>query len=413
MTSDRTVLDVRVRVRYVYLTRPSRLTGLWDDTIRYAILHVPSVFIQKIRRITGYGGEDNMQLEPWVTKEDSGDSSSRVAYSLNPVIRANNIQVFGYEFVKALVSAISTTPQHTSEKTSDLYKKTLALLTQLDSQAEDNDDPFNAAFSGWRPSSLNNVRYRDGLKMFATLWKRLQRIASVSEVTLRALKAYLCAAAERIHTILLSEDMRMELEPDEIKAVEVVQIFPLKIDSSKKKNKRRKLDSGGDLIVKSTFSSGATSHALPGDNESPSVTINPYRAAVHYFFDSVKWKEVPGQLKPKHKEGDKNLGRNHCSIVLRSSVASNGNTKTLCNHLVENHGRTVVPHFRLLKEKRKSCMEIKDINDILSRAMEEYNTQGFDSTIFADLLNRVVVEEDLPFLIVDSPTFQELLIYLQ
>ncbi|KAH8913994.1 hypothetical protein BT69DRAFT_1360694, partial [Atractiella rhizophila] len=323
----------------------------------------------------------------------------------------------GYEFVKALVSASSTTPQHASGKTSDLYKKTLALLTQLDSQAEDNDDPFHAAFSGWRPSSLNDVGYRDGLKMFATLWKRLQHVTSVPEVTLCARKAYLCAAAEHIHAILLpeglvdlpgpdqlflpdqdedgeGEDLRMEPAPEEIKAAEV---------ASKKKNKRRKLDSGGDLVVKSTFSSGATSHALPGDNDSPSVTINPHRAVVHYFFHSVKWKEVPGHLKPKHKEGDKYLGCNHCSTVLRSSVASNGNTKTLCNHLVENHGRTVAPLFRLLKEKRKSCMEIteeelqkaagtipigemdgvtskkksKGIDDILSRAMEKYNTQCY------------------------------------
>ncbi|KAH8914304.1 hypothetical protein BT69DRAFT_1402154, partial [Atractiella rhizophila] len=135
--------------------------------------------------------------------------------------------------------------------------------SQLNSQAEDNDDPFHAAFSGWRPSSLNDVGYQDGLKMFATLWKRLQHVTYVPEVTLCARKAYLCAAAEHIHAILLpeglvdlpgpdqlflpdqdedgeGEDLRMEPAPEEIKAAEVAQILPLKIDSSKKKNKRRK-----------------------------------------------------------------------------------------------------------------------------------------------------------------------------
>ncbi|KAH8930361.1 hypothetical protein BT69DRAFT_1391111 [Atractiella rhizophila] len=254
----------------------------------------------------------------------------------------------GYEFVKALVSASSTTPQHASGKTSDLYKKTLALLTQLDSQAEDNDDPFHAAFSGWCPSSLNDVGYRDGLKMFATLWKRFQHVTSVPEhISVRQPSTFTHPPTGRLvdlpgpDQLFLpdqdedgeGEDLRMELAPEEIKAAEVAQILPLKIDSSKKKNKRRKLDSGGDLVVKSTFSSGATSHALPGDNDSPSVTINPHRAVVHYFFHSVKWKEVPGHLKPKHKIG-------------------------------EMDGMT---------SKKKS----KGIDDILSRAMEKYHTQCY------------------------------------
>ncbi|KAH8926119.1 hypothetical protein BT69DRAFT_1295097 [Atractiella rhizophila] len=75
--------------------------------------------------------------------------------------------------------------------------------------------------------------------MFATLWKHLQHVTSVPEVTLHARKAYLCAAAKHIHAILLpegpvdwpgpnqlflpdqdedgeEEDMRMEPEPEEI-----------------------------------------------------------------------------------------------------------------------------------------------------------------------------------------------------
>ncbi|KAH8930620.1 hypothetical protein BT69DRAFT_1291647 [Atractiella rhizophila] len=75
--------------------------------------------------------------------------------------------------------------------------------------------------------------------MFSTLWKPLQHVTSIPEVTLHAHKAYLCATAKHIHAILLpegpvdwpgpdqlflpdqdedgeEEDMRMEPEPEEI-----------------------------------------------------------------------------------------------------------------------------------------------------------------------------------------------------
>ncbi|KAH8925968.1 hypothetical protein BT69DRAFT_1331730 [Atractiella rhizophila] len=120
-----------------------------------------------------------------------------------------------------------------------------------------------------RPSSVNDISYQDGLKAFATLWKELQASpSSVPEAILHAHKAYLCAATEHIHAILLpegltdpigpdgafivnerdqhqeeEEDARLEPDPIDIKAAEIAEILPLKIDGSKKDNKRRKLRS--------------------------------------------------------------------------------------------------------------------------------------------------------------------------
>ncbi|KAH8924763.1 hypothetical protein BT69DRAFT_1296173 [Atractiella rhizophila] len=285
-----------------------------------------------------------------------------------------------------------------------MYKKTVALLDQLDSQAEDNNDPFHAAFSGWFPSSPMDIGYQDWLKAFATLWKRLHQVSSIPEVTLRAPKACLCAAAEHIHATLLSED------------------------GSKKKNKWTKLNSGGDSVTRSTFMANI-----------PLITYNPRHAVVRYFYHSVNWSEVPGYLKPKHKTGDKYFRCNHCVTVLRSSMASNGNTKTLSHHLSDHHGRTVARFFALIKEKRARKMEITEeelrkaagtvpikrkdrqnsrkkvrgMNEILRRVAQKYESQTFEPTIFADLLNILIVEEDLLFSIVDSPALQELFIYLQ
>ncbi|KAH8913247.1 hypothetical protein BT69DRAFT_1359265 [Atractiella rhizophila] len=177
----------------------------------------------------------------------------------------------GYEFIKVLASTSKTAPQHANAKNSALYTKAVALLDQLDSQADDNDalldqldsqaddndDPFHAAFSGWRPSSPVDVGYQDGLKAFTTLWKRLQQVSSVPEVTLRARKAYLCAAAEHIHAVLLPEGLVDLMGPDQLYIPQQeeeegedvttldrrrlmrlkLQMLPLKVDSSKTKKK--------------------------------------------------------------------------------------------------------------------------------------------------------------------------------
>ncbi|KAH8920282.1 hypothetical protein BT69DRAFT_1299555 [Atractiella rhizophila] len=257
-------------------------------------------------------------------------------------------EIPGYEFIEALVSA-------SPSKTSALYKKTVALLDQLDAQAEDNDDPFHATFSGWHPSSSINIGYQDELKAFATLWKRLQQVSSVPEVTLCARKACLCAAAEHIHATLLSEglvdlmgpdqlfmpdqkeqdedkreDLRMELVPDAIDGDEIAEILPLKIEGSKK-NKRRKLNSGGDSVTKSTFMANIPVPDVP-ENEDP-IPVDHAQPTVSTI------STIPS---------------------IGVSMASNGNTKTLCHHLSDHHGRTVARFFALLKEKRASKMEITE-----------------------------------------------------
>ncbi|KAH8925969.1 hypothetical protein BT69DRAFT_1331731 [Atractiella rhizophila] len=66
-----------------------------------------------------------------------------------------------------------------------------------------------------------------------------------------------------------------------------------------------------------------------------------------------------------------------------------------------------------LKDGSRAARKGQGIDDILRQVAKKYGSQGFNSTIFEDLLTHFVVEEDLPFSIVESPSFQELLIHLQ
>ncbi|KAH8921962.1 hypothetical protein BT69DRAFT_1335138 [Atractiella rhizophila] len=290
--------------------------------------------------------------------------------------------ICGYACLKTLITASGSMPCIANAQQSALYHQATSLLAQVESQSEDNDNPFHAALFGWHASSVNDVGYQDGLKAFATLWKELQTSpSSVPEVILRACKAYLCAATEHIHAILLpeglinpigpdgaftvnekdqhqeeEEDAKLEPDPIDIEAAEIAEILPLKIDGSKKDNKRRKLHSDGSIVAKSTFR-GTNQTAT--EDIGLAVTYSHRRAVVYYFYHSLKWEDVPGYLKPKHKEGDKYFKCNHCPRVVRPSAASNGNTRTLHNHL-ENHGRSITSFFSFLKEKQDKEMAITE-----------------------------------------------------
>ncbi|KAH8927018.1 hypothetical protein BT69DRAFT_1330810 [Atractiella rhizophila] len=142
---------------------------------------------------------------------------------------------------------------------------------------------FHAALSGWRPSSVNDVGYQDGLKVFATLWKELQTSPSlVPEVILRPDGAF--TVNEKDQHQEEEEDARLEPDPIDIEAAEIAEILPLKVDGSKKDNKQRKLHSDGSVVAKSTFRG---TNEMATEDIGLAVTYSHCRAVVYYFYHSL------------------------------------------------------------------------------------------------------------------------------
>ncbi|KAH8930670.1 hypothetical protein BT69DRAFT_1291686 [Atractiella rhizophila] len=322
---------------------------------------------RKLRDMVKWNNEDGTALSEMQRKQG---------------LEAELTDIPGYACLKTLITANGSMPCIAN---APLYLKATSLLAQVESQSEDNDDPFHAALSGWRPSSVNDVEYQDGLKAFATLWKELQTSpSSVPEVILRARKAYLCAVADHIHAILLpeglvdpigpdgaftlnekdqhqeeKEDAKLEPDPIDIEAAEIAEILPLKIDGSKKDNKWRKLHSDGSIVAKSTFR---------GANQ---------RQLKTFFLKEKQDKEMAITEEEMQKAaGIIPVHPFDCKIDS--------------------------------KDGSRAARKGQGIDDILRQVAKKYGSQGCNSTIFEDLLTRFVVEEDLPFSIVESPSFRNI-----
>ncbi|KAH8923249.1 hypothetical protein BT69DRAFT_1297317 [Atractiella rhizophila] len=88
------------------------------------------------------------------------------------------------------------------------FNKAASLLHDLESTAEDNEDPFHLAFSGWRPTQAD-TGFQQGIKRLRTLWDALLLNASqvVPKVLLDAWKGDVCSAAQHIYVALAAEGL--------------------------------------------------------------------------------------------------------------------------------------------------------------------------------------------------------------
>ncbi|KAH8929736.1 hypothetical protein BT69DRAFT_89098 [Atractiella rhizophila] len=108
--------------------------------------------------------------------------------------------------------------KHHNHVDSALFKKATSLLHHLESTAEDDEDPFHSAFSGWRPTAVD-TGFQQGIKALRTLWDGLLKLNAsevVPKVLLDARKGYVCSAAQHVHAALAAEGLVNHIREDTV-----------------------------------------------------------------------------------------------------------------------------------------------------------------------------------------------------